>query len=124
MMSRQTQRRGRWGEDIAARYLAAHGYRILARNVRTPYGEIDLIAQQGDEIVFVEVKTRTTLAFGWPEEAVTARKLTHVARSALAWLAEHSEWEAAPWRVDVVAIRLLPGDQRLEVRHFEDVLTV
>ena len=122
-MSTVQQRRGRMGEDVAARYLAARGYQILARNVRTPYGEIDLIARQGAEIVFVEVKARTTLAFGWPEEAVTARKLTHLAQAALAWLAAHPEVDA-PWRVDVIAVRLSPGDERVEIRHFEDVLAM
>ncbi len=122
-MSRTPQRTGRLGEDLAARHLAAQGYRILARNVRTPHGEIDLIAQQGEEIVFVEVKTRTTTAFGWPEEAVTRRKLDHLAAAALHWLAQHPEIEA-PWRVDVMAIRLLPGREQVEIRHFEDVLSL
>jgi len=121
-MSRRL-RRGQWGEEIAARHLAAQGYQILARNARTAYGEIDIVARQGAEVVFVEVKTRTTLAFGWPEEAVTPRKLSHIARAALAWLAEHPELDA-PWRVDVIAVRLSPGDERVEIRHFEDVLAM
>ena len=117
------QRRGRWGERVAARYLQAHGYRILARNVRTPYGELDLVAQQGDEVVFVEVKTRATLAFGWPEEAVTPRKLEHLAAAAQMWLAEHPEVGDA-WRVDVIAVRVRPGEESVEIRHFEDVLSL
>ncbi|HEY57677.1 MAG TPA: YraN family protein [Anaerolineae bacterium] len=115
------QRRGRWGEKVAARYLAARGYRILARNVRTPYGELDLIAQQGDEVVFVEVKTRTSLAFGWPEEGVTGRKLRHLAAAAQAWLGDHPN-VGAVWRVDVIAVLVQPGRETVQIRHYEDVL--
>lgn len=115
------QRRGRWGEQVAARYLAARGYHILERNVRTPYGELDLVARQGDEVVFVEVKTRTTLAFGWPEEAVTAHKKQHLAAAAQAWLSEHPE-VGDFWRVDVVAVLVQPGGESVQIRHYEDVL--
>ncbi len=121
-MSR-AQQVGRRGEDIAARYLAARGYHIVARNVRTPYGEIDLIARLGDELVFVEVKTRTSTAYGWPEEAVTQRKLAHLSAAALAWLEAHAP-DTALWRVDVIAVRLFPGLETVEVRHFEDVLSL
>jgi putative endonuclease len=65
------QKIGKWGEAAAARYLEARGYRILQHNVRTPYGEIDLIASQESRVVFVEVKTRTSLSYGLPEAAVT-----------------------------------------------------
>ena len=60
MKTSPRQSLGRLGEDLAAQYLAEQGFAILARNVRTPYGEIDLLAQQGDLVVFVEVKTRRT----------------------------------------------------------------
>ncbi len=118
-----TRQRGRWGEEVAARYLMGQGYRILARNVHTPYGELDLIAQQGNEVVFVEVKTRTSLAFGWPEEAVTPRKLRHLANAAQAWLGEHPE-AGALWRVDVIAVLVRPGRETAEIRHYEDVLSL
>lgn len=65
---------GSQGEKLVCEYLKAQGYKILKRNYRTPFGEADLIAQDGDEIVFVEVKTRESLRFGTPREAVGAYK--------------------------------------------------
>ncbi len=67
------QRLGRWGEGVAATHLEAHGYTILARNWRCAAGEIDLVARDGETLVFVEVKTRRGRAYGAPEEALTPR---------------------------------------------------
>lgn len=97
------QQVGRWGEDVALEALSQKGLRLVGRNVRTPYGEIDLILQDGDEMVFVEVKARTTGSFGLPETAVDGRKQGRMVRSALHWLQNHPEW-AGGWRVDVVAV--------------------
>ncbi len=119
-MSTYRQRLGRWGEDLAARHLQAQGYTILARNVRTPYGELDLVALQDAVVVFVEVKTRTGDAFGLPEQAVDARKQAHLYAAALTYLAQHPDLPE-DWRVDVIAIRRFP-DQPPEVVHFENVL--
>ncbi|HKM40245.1 MAG TPA: YraN family protein, partial [bacterium] len=65
---------GKQGEEFAQRYLARLGYRIIERNFSCPIGEIDLIAQDGNTLVFIEVKTRSSLRFGLPEEAVTRTK--------------------------------------------------
>ena len=102
------QQVGRWGEDVALEALSQKGLRLVGRNVRTPYGEIDLILQDGDEMVFVEVKARTTGSFGLPETAVNGRKQGRMVRSALHWLQNHPEW-AGGWRVDVVAVCGKPG---------------
>lgn len=67
------QRVGKWGEKAAASYLNTHGYEIVKINVRTPYGEIDLIAKKDDLMIFVEVKARTSKNYGPPEVAVTPR---------------------------------------------------
>ncbi len=112
---------GRWGEEAAARYLAARGFRILGRNLRTPYGEIDLLARQGGQLVFVEVKTRTSRAFGYPEEAVTARKQAHLLAAAQHYLQAHPELPA-DWRVDVVAVYRPAADLPPEITHFENIL--
>src|SRR5574341_711966 len=61
---------GQWGEQAAVNYLTARGYEIITRNARTPYGEIDIIAKQGDIHIFIEVKSRTSLKMGLPEESV------------------------------------------------------
>jgi len=79
-MNRKTL--GKIGEDFAAAMLAAEGYRILRRNFRCPLGEIDLIAEKDGEISFIEVKTRRSLRFGLPSEAVTGEKKLRMKRAA------------------------------------------
>jgi putative endonuclease len=123
------QRIGRWGETVAAYYLEQRGYRVLARNVRTGRGEIDLVARQedarhpGDVLVFVEVKTRTNEQFGLPEEAVDGRKLEHVFRAAEAYLQEHPELAEQEWRIDAIAIQGRPGEKTedVHIEHFENI---
>jgi putative endonuclease len=124
----QKQRVGSWGEAVAASFLENRGYRILARNVRTGAGEIDLIARQLGRggtgcLVFVEVKTRTGPGFGLPEEAVDLRKLEHVFHSAEKYLEEHSELCGEDWRIDVIAIQGRPGArvEDMHIEHFENI---
>jgi putative endonuclease len=107
---------GRKGEEAAARRLASLGYTIRARNVRTPYGELDLIAVRGESTVFIEVKTRRSRTFGLPQEGVTARKKRRLAASAQYYLQEHG-LSATPWRIDVVAVECdgLGTVRRIEV---------
>ena len=69
----RSQRLARWGELKAAEDLGRKGYQVLERNLRTPYGEIDLVALQDECLLFIEVKTRSSQAFGYPEQAVDAR---------------------------------------------------
>lgn len=107
------------GEAFAAAHLARVGLRIIDRQVRTVFGEVDLVCEDGDEIVFVEVKTRQSDEFGYPEEAVTPSKFRHMVASAEAVLSERG-WEKRFWRIDVVAIRLLPGADP-EVTHLKAV---
>lgn len=110
---------GAWGEDQAAEYLTKQGLTVLARNYRTRAGEIDLIASDGDELVFVEVKARSNLEFGYPEEAVTPGKLSHIQNAAEEYLAEH--FEVAQWRIDVVAIQGKPENQDPQIEWFKEV---
>lgn len=91
------------GERLAARHLRRLGMRILFRQYRTPAGEIDLIAQQGKTVVFVEVKTRRGVSAGLPAEAVDHRKQAQLTRLALAFLKRHRLLDH-PARFDVVAI--------------------
>lgn len=81
---------GKLGEDFAAGLLSAEGYRIVERNFRCRAGEIDIIAEKDGELSFVEVKTRRTLAFGYPAEAVTAEKRRHIRRAAAYYMHTHS----------------------------------
>jgi len=112
---------GEWGEAVALRHLESKGYSIHARNWRTPEGEVDIVAQDDEMIVFVEVKTRTTHDFGWPEESITMTKRRHIQRAAWAYLQAHEMLDVM-WRIDVIAIdRSLSGDvERLE--HYVDAI--
>ena len=103
------------GEDLAAAFLQGLGYVILTRNYRKRFGEIDIIAEEGDTLVFVEVKTRSSAAFGSPLEAVDARKQQRMARAALAYLSSRRQHDR-PARFDVVAVRLQPQG-RPQIEH-------
>ncbi len=94
--------KGAWGEDAACRYLESLGYRIIARNFRTRFGEIDIIAEQGAYIVFAEVKSRKNARFAEAREFVTESKQRKILVSAELWLSEHST-ELQP-RFDVIEV--------------------
>jgi putative endonuclease len=106
---------GREGEDLAARYLQDAGLRVIDRRWRTKTGELDLVAMDGDEVVFVEVKTRRDAGFGAPEEAVTRAKREHLRQSAVAWLDAHRR-AGRPYRIDVVAV------EGTAIRHVRDAV--
>jgi putative endonuclease len=94
---------GKEGEDRAARFLAKKGYKILERNYSTRSGEIDLVALHNGEVVFVEVKTRTSDAYGAPELAVNPRKQLRMIKAALGYI-KYKKLHQVPCRFDVVAI--------------------
>jgi len=108
---------GRRGERAAERYLRRIGYRIVARNFRAAGAEIDLVAMDGDTLVFVEVKTRQSFAAGAPEEAVDLRKQTRMRRAAQAFAARYRADEYG-MRFDIVAIEASSG--RLEIELLRD----
>ena len=96
---------GRWGEDLAAAHLTGMGMVLLARNWRCPHGELDVVARDRDgTIVFVEVKTRSSAAFGEPSEAVGHRKATKVRQLACCWLQQCRPPGRGDLRFDVVSI--------------------
>lgn len=100
---------GRFGEDLAARYLRDQGMSILERNWRCPRGELDIVAEDGPELVFVEVKTRSTSAFGEPAEALTPDKVARIHGLAGQWRAERWRGPRRRSRFDLVSvIRLGP----------------
>jgi putative endonuclease len=108
---------GDYGEQLAARYLRDSGMQILDRNWRCDQGEIDIVAMDDTCLVVVEVKTRRSLAFGSPVEAVTAVKAARLRRLAACWMSEHrSEVNSvADVRIDVVGVlRPRTGPARIE----------
>lgn len=110
---------GLHGEKIAARFLVEAGYEVLDRNWRGTRGELDIVARQGDEVVVVEVKTRSGLGYGHPAEAITPAKLARLRRLAGQWLSEH-DVGARSVRVDVVAV-ILPRAGAATVEHLSGV---
>ena len=112
---------GQAGEEAAARHLESKGYRLVARRYRTRMGEIDLVARDGDVLVFIEVKTRSATGFGRPEEAVGFLKQARLSRLASLFLAAHPALarEGADCRFDVVSV-LWRGGERPVVDHIED----
>lgn len=101
------QQIGRWGEDLAKKLLESHGYGIIDSNVYTSYGELDIVAYKDNEIVFVEVKTRTTRTFGFPEDAITNQKIKHLIESAQAFLQKNPDLDHY-WRIDVITVEGSP----------------
>jgi putative endonuclease len=102
-MTRQRQAVGAYGERLASRYLQAAGLVLLESNWRCRDGEIDLILRDGDEVVFCEVKTRTSDTYGTPAEAIGAAKVRRLRRLAACWLAERSV-RPRDVRFDVVSV--------------------
>lgn len=116
----QRIRTGKWGETAALAFLEANGYKLLKRNYRSPDGEIDLVMSKEGELVFVEVKTRSSLDFGAPEEAVDEEKLEHLEAAAGWYLLEHPEF-AENWHLDVIAVIGSTGSLSPEIKWFDNV---
>lgn len=114
---------GASGERLAATWLEARGFHIIARNWRCPYGELDVIAEEAGELVFVEVKTRRGISYGSPEEAVTHTKRRRLIAAAQSYLIATAA-EERPYRIDVVAVQLSPGGQALAIRHLRSAVAL
>lgn len=109
-MTRERLDLGKLGEELAVRRVEALGYKCLVRNFRCPLGEVDLIAREGDTLVFVEIKTRRARGLSYAKEAVTNRKKRQLSRVALAYMKSNGCSDAKS-RFDVVAVNL-DGDRR------------
>jgi putative endonuclease len=113
-MSFSRMHTGKRGEEMAAAHLAQAGYRIVERNYRCLFGEIDIVAEEGGILVFVEVKSRRSAAYGDPQLAVGRRKQEKMSRIALHYLGERRMGQR-PARFDVVSVRLLPQGHKIEL---------
>jgi putative endonuclease len=105
---------GALGEEIAAAYLQKRGYRILEKNYRCPFGEIDVIARDGGQIVFVEVKSRRNERYGSPQSAVGKKKQEKISMIAQYYLKEKRLYGRQA-RFDVLAVRLFSEGHRIEL---------
>ncbi len=121
-MSRYRIRLGKRGEALARHELEKAGYKILAQNWRTRFGEIDLVAEREGIVVFVEVKARTSHDFGRPEESVTRRKRRKLIQTAQAYLQSTGRAQV-PWRIDVIAADMDRKGNLIRLEHLEDVVT-
>ena len=111
------QKLGARGEQLAAQALVAAGYRIIRSDVRAKSGQVDILAEEAGDLVFVEVKTRRTTTYGTPAEAVTPAKQRHLIAAAQEYLASIDALDR-PWRIDVVSILLTGSTPAIEIiRH-------
>jgi putative endonuclease len=119
-MTNSKQTLSRWGKDAAAIYLQSLGYIILGRNIHTPHGELDIVARKDDLLLFVEVKTRSSHSFTYPEDTVTPRKQMHM-RSAAEHYLDLEPNSPETWQFDVLAIERGP-DREPVITLFENVI--
>ena len=119
-MSNQKKNLGRWGEDCAVQYLERKGFTILTRNFFTRYGELDIVASMEGSLIFVEVRTRSSNKFAYPEESVTPRKQRRMSQAAEQYFAQHPD-SPDSWQFDIIAITRRPGTPP-EIEHFENVI--
>lgn len=110
---------GQIGEMIAKEFLEKKGYQIVAQNFRTKYLEIDLICQDGKELIFVEVRTKRGLGFGSPEESLTKRKLRKLWFNAKSYI-KINNWEK-PYRIDVICILLKKDNTVEQINHYQNI---
>ncbi|MCL5995664.1 MAG: YraN family protein [Chloroflexi bacterium] len=109
---------GAWGEAVAARYLVQRGFTIRDRNWRYGHGELDIVAQRDADIIFVEVRTRRSDAFGTPEESVGLRKQAKLIETARAYLQAHG-LDDTQWQIDVIAVEMDHRNAVTRLDHIE-----
>lgn len=112
---------GDWGEQIAVDYLISNNIKVIGQNIRTSYGEIDILGQKDGIIIFFEVKTRRTEEFGNPEDAVNYKKREHMRNSALDFMQSNPDLEM-DWRIDVIAI-FVGGKDKFQIRWVKNAIT-
>ncbi len=120
MSKEQNKLKGNFGEDLACMYLKNFNYKILDRNFNSSFGEIDIIAIDKDEIVFIEVKTRFQNAFGSPDEAIDLNKKVHLYNSALYYLYSHNISNYSI-RFDIIAIQVQNDSH--SISHIKNIIT-
>lgn len=113
---------GQRGEQRAAEFLQRHGYTVLARNYRWKHGEIDIICEDAQYLVFAEVKTRSSEAWGAPREAVTAQKRDRLIQTAQRWLLQHPTTKQP--RFDVIEVLVHQQRGTCRIRHVPDAFEV
>lgn len=120
-MITQKRKLGDIGEEKACIYLVSKGYAILERNYATKLGEIDIIAKNGDVLIFVEVKTMHSGGVMRPEDNLTQEKLGKIQRSAHIYLAMHKIPPYQQWRIDAISILINTHAEQAQIKHIENI---
>lgn len=120
-MITQKRKLGDVGEEIACRHLVGKGYKILQRNFTTRFGEIDIIANKGDTLSFIEVKTMKAGGLLRPEENLTQSKLLRFERAVRMYLVQRCVSEKQRWQMDTITILIAPQEKDTIVTHFEHI---
>lgn len=116
------QQLGRWGELHAKNYLEEKGLKVIGLNVRTAYGELDIIGKDESQIVFIEVKTRASSTFGFGEQAINKSKKQHLIKSAQAYMQNHPDL-GEDWRIDAIIIDECIGSNKIEIRWYKNAVS-
>ena len=114
------QRIGKYGEDLACDFLKRKGYKIISRNIKLSFQEIDIISKFGDTIVFVEVKTRTGNSFGEADEVVTDEKVENLQKAICQYLSINN-LDSSQIRLDLIAIDISKENKTARIRHYKDI---
>ena len=124
--------KGAYGERVARQHLEGLGYAILQTNYRCRWGEVDIVAQQEDTLVFVEVRTKQHLTYGTPQESISQRKMDRLVATAQTYLQEHgpehghdsghANQSPPHWRIDMIAVLLAPNGAVAEVQHIPNAI--
>ncbi|PIT93465.1 YraN family protein [Candidatus Falkowbacteria bacterium CG10_big_fil_rev_8_21_14_0_10_43_11] len=117
----QKQELGAFGEKIAADFLTRHGYKILDTNVKNSYQELDIVAEQGDWLVFAEVKTRLSQAYGDGAEAMSQKKQRALKYAISKYIAAKKLWQKEP-RGDLILVAINKYKKTAKIKHFKDIL--
>lgn len=119
-MKQFNRQKGNEGESLAVGYLQKKGYKIIVRNFRTRFGELDIICRKNDTLIFVEVKTKTSGDFGTPEEMFTKSKLAKVKKMADVYLVTNN-LNNYLCRIDLIAVNLDENSQKPQINHYENL---
>ncbi|MEK7452767.1 MAG: YraN family protein [Patescibacteria group bacterium] len=120
-MPSEKRKFGDIGEDIANKYLKNIGYSIIEKNYQLKFGEIDIIAQKGNEMIFIEVKTSNIHSTIQPEENLTKSKLHKLAKSIEIYLISHTLSERFTWRLDLISVKLNEKTRKASLEHFKNI---
>ena len=115
-----TRNLGLLGEQIASRFLENLGYKIIERNFSSKLGEIDIVALDGDILVFVEVKARWSDNFGLPEEAITPQKIRKIIKTAQYYKLKHPQLPES-LRIDAIALDIVLNGETKDIRHYKNI---